>query len=75
MFPDLARDDVFRLETPRLWLRWPRAADAPAFVGLAGDDEVADMTARIPHPYRPQDAPEDFVSARAGNAQGPAWRW
>ena len=24
MFPDLARDDVFRLETPRLWLRWPQ---------------------------------------------------
>ena len=24
MFPDLARDDVFRLETARLWLRWPR---------------------------------------------------
>ena len=28
MFPDLTRDDVFRLETRRLWLRWPRAADA-----------------------------------------------
>ena len=23
MFPDIARDDVFRLETKRLWLRWP----------------------------------------------------
>ena len=30
MFPDLARDDVFRLETARLWLRWPRASDAAA---------------------------------------------
>ena len=28
MFPDIARDDVFRLETARLWLRWPRACDA-----------------------------------------------
>ena len=30
MFPDLARDDVFRLETSRLWLRWPRMGDAAA---------------------------------------------
>ena len=29
MFPDYFRDDVFRLETQRLWLRWPTAADAP----------------------------------------------
>ena len=28
MFPDIARDDVFRLETQRLWLRWPRVSDA-----------------------------------------------
>ena len=25
MFPEIIRDDVFRLETRRLWLRWPRA--------------------------------------------------
>jgi RimJ/RimL family protein N-acetyltransferase len=30
MFPDLFRDDVFRLETRRLWLRWPRLSDAKA---------------------------------------------
>jgi hypothetical protein len=30
MFPDLLRDDVFRLETRRLWLRWPRAAEETA---------------------------------------------
>ena len=28
MFPEITRDDIFRLETERLWLRWPRAADA-----------------------------------------------
>ena len=50
MFPDLFRDDVFRIETRRLWLRWPRAADAEAIVRLAGDKAVAEMTARIPHP-------------------------
>ena len=52
MFPDLTRDDVFRLETRRLWLRWPRLADVQAIVRLAGEKAVAEMTARIPHPYR-----------------------
>ena len=51
MFPDLTRDDVFRLETRRLWLRWPRLADVQAIVRLAGEKAVAEMTARIPHPY------------------------
>ncbi len=70
MFPDLTRDDVFRLETGRLWLRWPRAADAQAIVGLAGDKAVAAMTARIPHPY-PLEAAEAFVlEARSSNAEG-----
>ena len=70
MFPDLTRDDVFRLETARLWLRWPRAADAVALSKLAGDREVAEMTASIPHPYTQQDAAKWIFSARAGNAQG-----
>ena len=35
MFPELTRDDVFRLETRRLWLRWPRMADANAILRLA----------------------------------------
>ncbi len=37
MFPELARDDVYRLETWRLWLRGPRAADAPRLSELAGE--------------------------------------
>ena len=41
MFPDLTRDDVFRLETRRLWLRWPREADVPSLVRLAGEKVVA----------------------------------
>ena len=28
MFPEIVRDEVFRLETRRLWLRWPTMADA-----------------------------------------------
>lgn len=70
MFPDLMRDDVFRLETKRLWLRWPRAADAVAIAKLAGDAEVAEMTARIPHPYPPGQAADFVLSARAANLSG-----
>lgn len=70
MFPELTRDDVFRLETRRLWLRWPRMADAQAILRQAGEKAVAEMTASIPHPY-PQDAVEPFVFAmRKGNALG-----
>lgn len=28
MFPEISREDVFRLETRRLWLRWPTVAEA-----------------------------------------------
>jgi hypothetical protein len=50
MFPDLTRDDVFRIETRRLWLRWPTAKDRDAILKLAGDRAVAEMLARVPHP-------------------------
>ena len=46
MFPDLTRDDVFRLETRRLWLRWPRLADAQAIVRLAGE-KAANFQLRV----------------------------
>ena len=36
MFPEIMRDDVFRLETRRLWLRWPNAADADVTADLMG---------------------------------------
>ena len=70
MFPDLARDDVFRLETARLWLRWPRAADAPAIARYCSRWEVAEFTARIPHPYPPGTAERFIFAAREGNASG-----
>lgn len=70
MFPELTRDDVFRLETRRLWLRWPRLADGPAILRQAGAKPVAEMTAAIPHPYPPE-AVEPFIFAtRKGNALG-----
>jgi RimJ/RimL family protein N-acetyltransferase len=70
MFPDIARDDVFRLETRRLWLRWPRVADAKAIERYSSRWEVARMTSRIPHPYPPGEAERFIFTAREANALG-----
>ncbi len=72
MFPDITRDDIFRLETARLWLRWLRASDAQplaAFVSLAA---VAQMTASIPHPYPAGEGDRFILNARAATAAGDA---
>ncbi len=70
MFSDLLRDDIFRLETSRLWLRWPRMADVPSIVRYSGEKQIADMTASIPHPYSQTDAEKFVFACRAGNAVG-----
>lgn len=70
MFPEITHDDVFRLETDRLWLRWPRAADADEIRRHVGDPDVALMTTSIPHPYEPHDADAFILSARQENAVG-----
>ena len=70
MFPDIARDDVFRLETSRLWLRWPRVADAKAIARYSSRWEVARMTSRIPHPYPAGEAERFIFTAREANALG-----
>ena len=70
MFPDLARDDVFRLETPRLWLRWPRICDAASIHRFCSQWEVARYTARIPHPYPAGSAERFIYAAREANASG-----
>lgn len=70
MFPDLARDDVFRLETRRLWLRWPRPQDALFIAQEAADERVARTAPEIPHPY-PEGAAAEFVlTARRANSEG-----
>jgi RimJ/RimL family protein N-acetyltransferase len=72
LFPDLTRDDVFRIETPRLWLRWMRHADAPALADIAGRREVAEMTGTFPHPLPAGEAERRVFEARKANATGTA---
>jgi RimJ/RimL family protein N-acetyltransferase len=72
MFQDLTSDDIFRIETKRLWLRWPRAADALAITSFAKLAEVAERTAEIPHPYPLGEAERFILEARADNASGKA---
>ncbi|MCI0736679.1 MAG: GNAT family N-acetyltransferase [Beijerinckiaceae bacterium] len=72
MYPDLTRDDIFRIETKRLWLRWPRASDAAAITSFASLAEVARLTASIPHPYPTGEAERFVLRARADNASGTA---
>ena len=70
MFGDVTRDDVFRIETRRLWLRWPKLADAAAIEAIASLHEVAKMTARVPHPYPAGEAARFIGQVRATNAAG-----
>lgn len=70
MFPDLFRDDVFTLETRRLFLRWPKAMDVTALVAEAGDIRVAEPHAVIPHPYRREHALQFVSDARNVNSEG-----
>lgn len=70
MFPDLTRDDVFRIETARLWLRWPRAVDAAAFARLASDQDVARVLTCLPQPFGPQEAGDFVLGSRRANAEG-----
>ncbi|HEX2655233.1 MAG TPA: GNAT family N-acetyltransferase [Xanthobacteraceae bacterium] len=50
------------LETKRLVLRAPRLEDAKAVAALANDRRIAENTARIPHPYKIDDA-VSFITA------------
>ena len=72
MFHDLARDDIYRLETPKLWLRWPKLADAPNLARYLADHDVTKMTSRIPHPYPPDEAERFVFETRRNNSDGKA---
>jgi RimJ/RimL family protein N-acetyltransferase len=69
-FPWVTRDEVFRVETPRLWLRWPRLADAPALQRIAGVASVAEMTSTWPHPLPEGEAGRRIAAARCHNRDG-----
>jgi RimJ/RimL family protein N-acetyltransferase len=70
LFPDLTRDDVFRLETPRLWLRWQRLTDAPALHSFASLRDVAEMTGTWPHPLPTGEPERRIFRSRQINASG-----
>jgi ribosomal-protein-alanine N-acetyltransferase len=61
---------ALRLETPRLLLRPPRPADAPAIEAMAGERQVAEMTSSIPHPYPPGGAAEFIAGLAVPAADG-----
>jgi RimJ/RimL family protein N-acetyltransferase len=54
------------LETERLVLRAPRLGDAKTVAALANDRQIAENTARIPHPYRLADA-KDWIAGANKN--------
>ena len=70
MFPSITHDDVYRIETSRLWLRWPQPVDAPAIADFARHKQVAEMTASIPHPYPAHQAAEFVRATRDSNRYG-----
>lgn len=70
MFPEITRDDVFRLETRRLWMRWPAARDAAALTAVAGRRETAEMTVHVPHPYPKGEASRHIALWCERNAAG-----
>jgi RimJ/RimL family protein N-acetyltransferase len=70
MFPDLTRDDVFRIETRRLWLRWPKVQDSVAIERIHGSRTIAEMTGVLPHPYPKGEAERFVFENRKRNATG-----
>jgi hypothetical protein len=77
-FPDLTRDDVFRLETANLWLRWPRQSDKAGLI-RAAMQVMPDAVATGPHPlltFMPPathgEAEALVLAARQANAAGEA---
>lgn len=70
LLPWLFRDDVLVLDTRRLWLRWPVARDGEALQAIAGQREVAEMTATWPHPLPEGEALRRIAKARGEAAAG-----
>jgi RimJ/RimL family protein N-acetyltransferase len=58
------------LETERLLLRPPRAADISHFMPLISDFEVSKNLSRVPYPYTEDDACAFIVKVAPGHAAG-----
>jgi RimJ/RimL family protein N-acetyltransferase len=67
MFPELFRDDVFMIETARLWLRWPKTIDVPAIEQFSRLEAVATMTSSFPYPQPPGFVAERVQRIRSAN--------
>lgn len=70
LLPWLFRDEIFRVETPRLWLRWPRPDDADALQAVVAHKEIATMTASWLHPLPAGEAARRIEDFRRANAAG-----
>ena len=68
--PEVFRDDVFRIETRRLWLRWPTVGDAARLHEIAVDETAARGATALPHPLLAGDAIARIAAARGGNEAG-----
>ena len=72
IFPSLTRDEVFRLETPRLWLRWPTLADAATLKHWVGKPEVATMTSTFSVDMSCEAIQQKIREMRVANCEGRA---
>ncbi len=70
MFPELTRDDVFRIETNRLWLRWACINDAEAIQRMMSVKHVAEMTATWPYPLLDGEVERRIFEMRKFNSLG-----
>ena len=64
MFPDITRDDIFRLETEGCGSAGRARPTQRLSSGLQGDPEVAKQTANIPYPYEPRHLRKLFIVRR-----------
>lgn len=70
MYPEITRDEVFMIGTKRLWLRWPRNADASHVATFSGDPRVATSTGSWPVGATESFARERIALARTMNSDG-----
>jgi RimJ/RimL family protein N-acetyltransferase len=68
--PELFRDEVFRIETQRLWLRWPVAGDAERLEEIATLEAAARGASAAPHTLLAGKVVDRIAAARAANESG-----